>query len=245
VSTTRGADDLDLSVVIPVFDERDNLEPLVEELLGVLRGLGRTFEIVLVDDGSRDGSDAIIDALVTRRIGVRGLRFRRNRGQTAAFDAGFRAARGRVVVTMDADLQNVPADIPRLLEALAGHDAAVGYRADRRDTAYRRLQSRIANAIRNRLSGDDIIDTGCSLKAFRRDRLQRVKLFVGLHRFLPTLIKMEGGTVVQIPVGHRDRRAGTSKYGMWNRALRAFVDLLAVRWMKKRALDYEVIRDDS
>lgn len=236
---------LHLSVVVPVYDERENLEPLVEELLGVLRPLGRSFEIVLVDDGSRDGSDAIIDALVARGVGVRGLRFRTNRGQTAAFDAGFRHARGGVVVTLDADLQNDPRDIPALLEALRGHDAAVGYRARRRDTRFRRLQSRIANAVRNRLSGDDIIDTGCSLKAFRAEALDRIKLFTGLHRFLPTLVRMEGGSVVQVPVHHRERRAGTSKYGMWNRAFRAFVDLLAVRWMKRRTLGYEVIRDDS
>jgi glycosyltransferase involved in cell wall biosynthesis len=235
----------ELSVVVPVYDERDNLEPLVEELLAVLGPLGRTFEIVLVDDGSTDGSSDVIDGLVARGVGVRGLRFRDNRGQTAAFDAGFRHARGAVVVTLDADLQNDPRDIPRLLDALDGHTAAVGYRARRRDTWFRRAQSRIANRIRNRLSGDDIIDTGCSLKAFRRDALVRIKLFTGLHRFLPTLIRMDGGSVVQIPVGHRERHAGTSKYGIWNRAFRAFVDLLAVRWMKKRALDYEVIRDDS
>lgn len=245
MSASETAASPDLSIVVPVYDERDNLEPLVDELLEVLRPLGRTYEIVLVDDGSTDGSDTVIDSLVRRGVGVRGLRFRDNRGQTAAFDAGFRHARGGIVITIDADLQNDPHDIPRLLDALEGHAAAVGYRARRRDTWFRQAQSRIANRIRNRLSGDDIIDTGCSLKAFRREWLDRIKLFTGLHRFLPTLVRMEGGTVVQVPVGHRERRAGTSKYGMWNRAFRAFVDLLAVRWMKKRTLGYEVIRDDS
>jgi glycosyltransferase involved in cell wall biosynthesis len=241
----RAGEQLDLSIVIPVYNEIDNLEPLVGELLPVLHGLGRTFEIVLVNDGSTDGSTAKIDELVARRVGVRGIHFRFNRGQTAAFDAGFRGARGRVIVTLDADLQNDPADIPRVLQALHGHDAAVGWRRERHDTAVRRWSSRIANAIRNRLSDDDIIDTGCSLKAFRRDALAPVKLYTGMHRFLPTLIKMEGGTVVQVPVNHRNRRAGSSKYGISNRALRAFLDLLAVRWMKNRRLGYEVARDES
>lgn len=236
---------LELSVVVPVYNERDNLAPLVEELLPVLRTLGRTFEIVLVNDGSTDGSGEAIDALVSRGVGVRGIHFRANRGQTAAFDAGFRRARGRVVVTLDADLQNDPADIPRLLEALEGHDAAVGWRRERHDTVVRRWSSKIANAVRNRLSGDDIIDTGCSLKAFRAEVLAPIRLYTGLHRFLPTLVKMDGGSVVQLPVNHRERRAGTSKYGISNRAVRAFLDLLAVRWMKNRRLGYEVARDES
>jgi glycosyltransferase involved in cell wall biosynthesis len=175
---------------------------------------------------------------------IRPLRLRENRGQTAAFDAGFKAARGRWVVTLDADLQNDPRDIPALLGALDEYDAAVGYRRKRRDSWLRRISSRIANAVRNRLSGDDIIDTGCSLKAFRRECLQGLRLFTGMHRFLPTLLRMEGFRVVQLPVNHRPRTRGSSKYGMWNRAFRAFADLLAVRWMRKRRLDYEIIRDE-
>lgn len=234
-----------ISLVAPVFDERDNLRPLVQEILSVMRALGEPFEVLLVDDGSRDGSAEEIARLAAEHPEVRGLHLRENHGQTAAFDAGFRTARGEIVVTIDADLQNDPHDIPRLLDALEGHDAAIGYREERRDTAVRRISARVANGIRNRLSGDDIIDTGCSLKAFRADRLGRVKLFTGMHRFLPTLIKLEGGTVIQIPVGHRPRQNGTSKYGIRNRALRAFIDLLAVRWMKKRGLRYEVVRHDT
>jgi glycosyltransferase involved in cell wall biosynthesis len=176
---------------------------------------------------------------------VRGLLLKRNRGQTAAFDAGFKAARGRAIVTLDADLQNDPRDIPALLAELARHDAAVGYRSQREDDWLRRISSRLANAVRNRLSGDDIIDTGCSLKAFRTECLGDIKLFTGMHRFLPTLLRIEGRSVVQVPVNHRPRHAGTSKYGVWNRAFRALADLLAVRWMKKRRLDYEVVRDES
>lgn len=234
----------DVSIVAPVFNEVENLTPLVDELLRTLRPLRRPFEIVLVDDGSRDGSAERIAELSRRDPEVRGLHFRTNRGQTAAFDAGFKAARGEVVVTIDSDLQNDPADIPKLLAALEGHDAAIGYRATRNDNFVRRVSSKIANAVRNSLSGDDVIDTGCSLKAFRADRLRAVKLYTGMHRFLPTLVKIEGGTVVQISVNHRPRTRGTSKYGVWNRVFRSFVDLLAVRWMKKRHLGYEVVRHD-
>jgi len=235
---------LAVTVVAPVFNESENLTPLVDELLQVMRPTGRAFEILLVDDGSTDGSAEAIKALAAAHPEVRGLHFAANRGQTAAFDAGFKEARGRVVVTIDADLQNDPRDIPKLLDALEGHAAAVGFRAARRDTTVRRWSSKIANAVRNRLSGDDIIDTGCSLKAFRAEALAQVKLWNGLHRFLPTLVKMEGGRVVQVPVHHRPRVAGTSKYGVWNRLFRSFADLLAVRWMKSRRLGYEVVRRD-
>ncbi len=234
----------DLTVVVPVFEERENLEPLVDEIGEVLGPLGLDCEIVLVDDGSRDGSGETISALARSRPGVRGLHFRENRGQSAAFDAGFKAARGRIVVTMDADLQNDPRDVPLLLEALRDADAAVGYRKERHDTWIRRVSSVIANTVRNRLSGDDIIDTGCSLKAFRLECLQGLKLYTGMHRFLPTLLRIDGYRVVQVPVSHRRRRAGRSKYGVWNRVFRSFADLLAVRWMKKRRLGYEVVRHD-
>ena len=232
----------EVSVVAPVYNEVESLDEFVAEILSVLRPTGTPFEIVLVDDGSKDGSAEKIAELVRRNPEVRGLHFKANRGQTAAFDAGFKNARGAIVVTIDADLQNDPHDIPKLLVALDGHDAAVGYRATRRDNAVRRLSSKFANGIRNRLSGDDIIDTGCSLKAFRASALAPIKLYTGMHRFLPTLVKIEGGSVVQIPVGHRPRLRGTSKYGVWNRVFRAFIDLLAVRWMKKRHLGYEIAK---
>jgi dolichol-phosphate mannosyltransferase len=234
----------DLSAVVPVYDERESLEWLLAELTASLAATGRSIEVVRVDDGSRDCSTELLDRLATPTPGARVLHFARNAGQSAAVDAGFKAARGGIVVTLDGDGQNDPADIPRLLSAMeAGpFDAAVGYRVRRADGLVRRLSSGVANAVRNRLSGDDIIDTGCSLKAFRREALAGLKLFTGMHRFLPTLLRMEGFTVVQVPVGHRPRRAGTSKYGVGNRVFRAFVDLLAVRWMKRRRLSYEVVR---
>jgi glycosyltransferase involved in cell wall biosynthesis len=242
----------DVTVVVPVYDERDNLRPLVDELeeaLGpgpawarIVPGRKPRIEILLVDDGSTDGSSDLIAALAAERDGVRGIHFEANRGQTAAFDAGFREARGRFVVTLDADLQNDPRDAFRLLEALADHDAAVGFRTERHDDWLRRASSRIANRIRNLVSGDDIVDTGCTLKAFRRECLADLKLWAGMHRFLPTLLRLEGYRVVQLPVGHRPRHAGRSKYGVWNRAFVALADLLAVRWMSRRRLDYRVVR---
>jgi len=207
---TEDQQTIDLSIVVPVYNESENLDPLVEELLQALASLRIATEIILVDDGSTDGSAEKIAELAGGGRGIRGLHFKENRGQTAAFDAGFKAARGRWLVTIDADLQN-------------------------------RVSSRIANGVRNRLSGDDIIDTGCSLKAFRTECLSSIKLFSGLHRFLPTLLRIEGYRVVQLPVNHRPRARGQSKYGVWNRAFRSLSDLLAVRWMKKRRLGYEVI----
>jgi glycosyltransferase involved in cell wall biosynthesis len=234
----------DLSIVAPVYNELDSLEPLVAEIRQRLASSGLRLEILLINDGSTDGSAEKIAELARSAGIVRGLHFKENHGQTAAFDAGFKAARGRWVVTIDSDLQNDPADIPQLLAALTDAHAAVGYRVRRVDNWLRRVSSQIANAVRNRLSGDDIIDTGCTLKAFRRDCLAELKLFTGLHRFLPTLLRLEGFSVVQIPVNHRPRRYGKTKYGVWNRVFRALADLLAVCWMKRRRLDYEVIRHD-
>jgi glycosyltransferase involved in cell wall biosynthesis len=233
-----------VSLVIPVYNEVECLPGVLGEIRAALAGGRWTYEIVLVDDGSRDGSSELMDREAQADPRVVPLHFVRNAGQTAAFAAGFRHARGSVIVTLDADGQNPPAEIPKLLDALRpGVDVVAGYRARRRDTAWRLFQSRIANAIRNRLSGETIRDTGCSLKAFRAQHLKQIPLFTGMHRFLPTLCRMAGATtVVEVPVEHRERQGGVSKYGMWNRALRAFVDLLAVRWMQTRWLRYEVRR---
>jgi glycosyltransferase involved in cell wall biosynthesis len=235
---------VELSIVVPVRDERDNLRPLVEEIEGCLASSLSSFEILLVDDGSSDGSAEEISELVGSTPRVRGLHFRRGAGQSAALDAGFKAARGRIIVTLDADLQYDPADIPRLLEALDGHDAVAGYRVRRSDGWLKRLSSTIANAARNRLTGDRVVDTGCSLKAFRRECLGALRPFDGMHRFLPTLLRMEGYRVLELPVGHRPRRHGRSKYGVLNRVARASADLMAIRWMRRRKLDYEVTRNE-
>jgi len=230
----------DVSIVIPLYNEEANLKPLSRELREVLDGLGRPYEIIFVDDGSVDHSFAILKEAASNDPQIRVIRFKKNTGQTAAFDAGFRAARGDIVVTMDADLQNDPHDIPRLLEKIGEFDVVCGWRYKRRDPWIKIVSSKIANFVRNILSQEEIVDTGCSLKAFRKECLQNIKLFNGMHRFLPTLTKMEGFTVTQVKVNHRPRRFGTTKYNIRNRMVRAFADLLAVRWMKKRHLDYEI-----
>ena len=235
---------VDLSIVVPVYNEKDNLAPLMREIASSLSGTPWRYEVLMVDDGSTDGSDAILDDLRAAHPTLRVIRFARNAGQTAAMDAGFRRARGEVVVTLDADLQNDPRDVPRLIRELEGWDAVVGVRRERRDSLVRRVSSKVANYVRNRLSDETITDTGCSLKAYRREALQRLVLYNGMHRFLPTLLKMEGFRVREMPVGHRPRAHGRSKYGISNRLVPSFMDLLAVRWMKKRKLRYEV-KDDA
>jgi len=232
-----------LSVVVPAFDEEANVEPCYRELVEVLAGLGRPFEVIFVDDGSTDGTFRRLAALAAADPRLRVIRFRRNAGQTAALDAGFRAARGAVVVTMDADLQNDPRDIPRLLAALEAHDVVCGWRVERQDPWTKRAASRVANAVRRRVTGDGIHDTGCMLKAFRREALGRLKLYRGLHRFLPALCRLEGLRVTEVPVRHRPRRAGRSKYGNWGRLWGGLADLWAVRWMARRRLDYEIAEE--
>jgi glycosyltransferase involved in cell wall biosynthesis len=229
-----------ISVVVPVYNEQDNLEPLTRELTEVLADINRPYEIIFVDDGSTDASPRKIEEVRQRHAGIREIRFTSNCGQTAAFDAGFKAARGEVVITMDADLQNDPHDIPAMLALMGQYDLVCGWRHKRNDDLVRRLSSRIANRIRNKLSGEDIQDVGCSLKVFRREYAQRLKLFTGMHRFFPTLVKLEGGRVAEVKVNHRPRKFGTAKYGVGNRILRSFVDLLAVCWMKKRYLAYVI-----
>ncbi|MDM7915683.1 MAG: glycosyltransferase family 2 protein, partial [Candidatus Eisenbacteria bacterium] len=232
-----------LSVVVPVHDEQDALPALCENLLATLAPLGRPFEILLVDDASRDASPEVARSLSRSEPRIRSLRLSPHAGQSGALAAGFRAARMPVIVTLDADLQNDPADIPRLLDALRDADAVCGIRAERRDTWVRRASSRIANRIRDGVTGDHVTDTGCGLKAFRAEFLREIKMYRGLHRFLPTLLRQEGARVVEIPVAHRRRTSGRSKYGIRNRALPALRDCFAVRWMRDRSLRYEVHED--
>lgn len=233
-----------VSVVLPVYNERESLAPLLDEIATALREI--PFEIVAVDDGSTDGSLEELQRLVMGHPELRIVAFERNFGQSAAFSAGFDAARGDVVVTMDADGQNDPRDALKLLRALEAHAsvaAAVGYREGRADSAWKLLQSRVANRTRNWITGDAVRDTGCSLKAMRRDALALVPRFDGMHRFLPTLIRARGGKVLELPVSHRARRCGESKYGMWNRAARGLRDAFGVRWYRRRALEYAVRKD--
>jgi dolichol-phosphate mannosyltransferase len=233
----------ELSIVIPIKNERENIEELIQRIKGALAPLKRAFEIIYVDDGSTDGSYELLEELSQHTSELRVLKFDRNYGQTAALDAGFRHARGTTIVMMDGDLQNDPNDIPRLLERLQYSDMVCGYRARRKDSWFRRTQSRIANVIRNWITHDAIIDTGCTLKAFRTHCLQSIKLYEGMHRFLPTLFRHEGFRVEQMPVNHLPRTRGQTKYSMANRMFKALKDLLAVRWMQKRSLRYKIQKE--
>jgi len=235
----------DLSVVIPVYNEEASLSPLWSELRAVLDRLGLVFEVVFVDDGSRDRSAEIIRSFREADPRVRLVRLKTNGGETAATDAGFKAARGRRVVVMDADLQNDPGDIPMLLAHLDHWDAVTGWRVNRAagDNLVRRASSRVANRIRNWVSDETIQDSGCTFRAFRRECLRELVLYRGFHRFIPTLLKMRGYRVIEVPVGHRPRRFGRSKYGVLNRAFVAFADLLVIRWMNARFLRYEIVED--
>ncbi len=230
----------DLSVVLPVFNEEENLPILLGEIAAALDPERGSYEIVAVDDGSRDGSLAVLLAARERHPTLRIVRLDRNHGQTAALDAGWRAARGKLVVSLDADLQNDPADIPAMMRKLeeAGVDMVIGVRVERQDSLSKKIQSKIGNGVRNWITGDRITDTGCSLKLVRREAVERVRLFNGMHRFLPTLVRMDGGTVIEMPVRHRPRRFGQSKYGAMNRALRGLADCFAVRWMASRNVRY-------
>jgi glycosyltransferase involved in cell wall biosynthesis len=233
---------VDLSIVVPVYNEEENLPLLWPELREVLDATGLGYEVIFVDDGSQDRSAEIVRAFREQDQRVRLLRLKANAGETAATDAGFKALRGRYVVVMDADLQNDPHDIPVMLAHLDQWDAVTGWRVNRAagDSWIRRLSSRIANRIRNALSRESIQDSGCTFRAFRRECLRELVLYRGFHRFVPTLLKMQGFRVLEVPVNHRPRRFGQSKYGIGNRALRAFLDLLVVRWMQDRQLRYEV-----
>lgn len=234
---------LELSVVVPIYNEEDCLPDVLVELREALdeAGIG-SWEAVVVDDGSKDGSAAKVEKLRAEDGRFRLLRFARNCGQTAAFDAGFRVAKGSIVGMMDGDGQNDPHDFPKLIEALKreGVDMMCGYRATRQDNFIRRLSSRVGNGVRNRMTGESIRDVGCSIRVFRRECIDRIKLYEGMHRFFPTLFRIEGYTIGEMPVGHRPRQKGTSKYGIANRLWRGLKDLMAVRWMQRRALRYEI-----
>jgi glycosyltransferase involved in cell wall biosynthesis len=232
-------------VVVPLRDEEASLEPLHRELDLAVAAVAGGAEFLFVDDGSRDASLARLHAIAEKDPRVRVLALDGRHGQTAALDAGFRAARGEVVVTLDADLQNDPADIPRLLDHLGSADVVNGVRAGRRDGWVRRASSRIANAARNRVTQENVTDVGCSLRAMRSHYLRRVKLYRGMHRFLPTLLRLEGARIVEVAVAHRPRRYGASKYGIRNRLWSGIADLLAVRWMQSRALRYRAHERDG
>jgi len=231
-----------ISFVIPVYNEEESLRPLYNAIKNVVNENGYNYEIVFVDDGSYDNSLNIMKSLHENDANVKVVVFQENRGQSAAFDAGFKHATGRYVVTLDADLQNDPADVPKMMEYMDRFDVVCGFRAKRQDNFIRKISSKIGNFIRNKLTNDNIIDTGCSLKIFKKEYLDKIKMFKGMHRFLPTLLKLEGATIFQIEVSHHPRKFGESKYGLGikKRAFTALLDLFAVRWMIKRHINYKI-----
>jgi glycosyltransferase involved in cell wall biosynthesis len=233
----------EISLVIPCYNEEGNLRKLIADILAAVEPMQISYEIVITDDCSRDRSWEILKELAAGHPQVRVQKFAANRGKSAAGWAGMKIARGRYLVTLDADLQNDPKDLPKLLEALKSYDCANGTRVESRkqgDNFIRIASSRIANWVRNKLSGENISDAGCGFRAFKRECIADLKLFEGMHRFMPTLFKMEGFTVIEVPVSNHPRFAGQSKYGVWNRLFASFYDLLAVRWMKKRMIKYRV-----
>ncbi len=232
-----------LSLVIPCYNEEENLRPLIAAIRQSVDPLNLPYEIVITDDCSRDGSWKLLKELASADPRVRVQRFAFNCGESAASWAGLKAAGGKYLVTLDADLQNDPKDLPRFIEALKQYDCVCGTRVESRskgDNFVRIASSRIANWVRNKLSGEQISDAGCTYRAFRRECIENLKFFKGMHRFLPTLFKIEGFTVTEIAVTNNPRFAGQSHYGVWNRLFASFYDLLAVRWMKKRMFRYQV-----
>ncbi len=232
-----------LSLVIPSYNEEGNLTALVASITEALEPLKLTYEIIVTDDCSKDGSWELLKRLASENPRLRAQRFASNYGQSAASWAGMQIAQGRYMVTLDADLQNDPRDLPKLLAALEHCDCVCGSRLETRkkgDNFARIASSRIANWVRNKLSSEDISDAGCTYRAFKRECVANLKFFNGMHRFLPTLIKMEGFAVAEVGVSTNPRVAGQTKYGIRNRLLASFYDLLAVRWMKRRMFRFEV-----
>ena len=230
----------DLSLVCPAFNEAENLPQFLGEWDGVLRATGRSYEMIVVDDESNDATPRVLCAALGTYPRLRVLRMQKRSGQSAALAAGFATARGKWIVSSDSDLQNDPADLPKMLELTAEFDMVCGWRKDRRDTWTKRLTSRIANARRRKLLDDGVHDTGCGLKVFRREIAERILKFNGMHRFFPALAKIEGFTVTELPVQHRPRVRGQSKYWIFNRFLKPIQDLRGVAWFRARRLDYVV-----
>jgi glycosyltransferase involved in cell wall biosynthesis len=229
-------DACNLSVILPFANERENLTPLIQELEPALQALGLTFEVICVDDASTDGGVELLRSLQATRPWLRIFQHRINCGQSAGYCTGFRFARGELVLTMDADRQHDPADIKRLLNELREDVAAVsGVRTARQDTWVRRRSSRIANGFAGWITGDRVVDAGCTFRLIRKSALAELPAFNGLHRYIPTLLRLQGLRVVELQINHRNRSAGKSKYGIGNRLWRGILDCLAIRWFRRRA----------
>jgi dolichol-phosphate mannosyltransferase len=226
----------EIAIVIPVFNEEGNVLPLADEIVAAMQNLGRSYEIMFVDDTSTDATWEKIREAHQRHGVVNGLRHERNAGQSAALWTGILATTSPIVVTLDGDRQNDPADLPKLLAELKECDFVCGVRAKRQDTWLRRVSTRVARAARHRVLKVDFCDTGCAFRAFKRSAVEGVLPFNGVHRFLPVLVHGNGARTKEIPIGHRARVAGVSKYGLWNRVWRGIYDLIGLSWYQKRRL---------
>lgn len=226
------------SVVIPLKDEEDNVEDLLNEVEPVMESLNQPWELLAINDGSSDKTGEILARLAKKKSWLRPITFDRNYGQSSAFDAGFKQARGEFVITLDGDRQNDPRDIPKLVALAREFDLVCGQRVNRRDPIVKKITSSLANFIRSRVCKDGMTDTGCSLKLYRTSCLKHLKLYDGMHRFLPALFQIEGFKVTQTPVNHREREKGKTKYNFFNRSFNTIMDMWVVWWMRRRHLKY-------
>lgn len=231
------------SIIIPLKNEEENIHELIAELTPVMEALNAPWELICVDDGSTDQTLALLSELKKINPFLRILAFEKNYGQSSAFDAGFKAASGEFIITLDGDRQNDPKDIPKLIAAASDADLVTGHRVNRKDPLTKKLISRLANFVRSRFCHDDVPDTGCSLKLYRKACLEKIKLYQGMHRFLPALFKIEGFKVAVVPVNHRERIKGVTKYNFFNRSFNTIADMLAVRWMGSRHLRYRIKKE--
>ncbi|QAY65875.1 glycosyltransferase family 2 protein [Paenibacillus protaetiae] len=231
---------VELSVVVPIYNEKENLYHLHEAITAALKGHIESYEIVLVNDGSTDGSANIINELAAKDPAVKGIHFERNCGQTAAIYCGIKRAEGKYIASIDGDLQTDPGDILILMKYMENYDFANGMRVKRRDTLVKKISSKVGNGVRNWITGDNIQDTGCPMKVFKREVAETFFLFEGFHRFLPTIARMNGFKVTEVPVRHRERMYGKSKYGVLNRAFVGLMDAIVIGWLRKRMIRYQV-----
>ncbi|MEG0645423.1 MAG: glycosyltransferase family 2 protein [Cetobacterium sp.] len=231
---------MEISAVIPIYNEKDNIYPMLEAVETALRKGFKNYEIIFVNDGSKDGSYEILEEVKKNNFNVKVYHFTKNNGQSAAIEAGFKKAKGDLVLMMDGDLQTDPEDVYELLKYIPEYDMVNGKRATREDGFKRKLASKIGNGFRNFVTGDNIQDTGCPLKLFKKEVAKSYKMFNGMHRFLPTLARYMGYKVKEVPVRHYDRLHGQSKYKVFGRGFKAFKDVFAVRWMKNRMLNWEI-----
>ncbi len=233
---------IDVSIVIPIMNEEENASPLAKEVNDAFKNSDLIWECIWIDDGSTDASNKILAELAQNDSHHKLITFEENAGQSAAFHAGFHAANGNIIATIDGDRQNDPADIPVLIEKIINSDWDMvnGYRAKRQDNWIRKFVSKIGNGVRNAITGKTVRDVGCSTRAFKRECVQELPCFKGMHRFLPTLVQMKGYRITEVPVNHRQRELGKSKYTTWNRMWVGIADVLGVLWLRKRAFHYRI-----